>query len=81
MSTDQLEGLKMKCEGALSMELTSQTAINVLLLADTHNAQNLKQSCLVFIAAKVVRSRRTHPGKNLRQKVAGICGQRYIVGV
>ena len=66
MSTDQLEGLKMKCEGALSMELTSQTAIDVLLLADTHNyAQNLKQSCLVFIAAKVVRSRRTHPGKNL----------------
>ena len=40
----QLEGLKFMCEEALSKTLTAQTVIDVLLLADTHNAQNLKQS-------------------------------------
>ena len=49
----QLKGLKVTCEEALSKTLTAQTIIDILLLADTHNAQTLKQSCLVFIAKNV----------------------------
>ena len=45
----QLEGLKVMCEEALSKMLTAETVIDVLVMADTHNAQNLKQSCLTFI--------------------------------
>ena len=64
----QLEGLKMKCEETLSKELTAQTAIDVLLLADTHNAQNLKQSCLVFIAANVTDVKKSSPWSKLKSK-------------
>jgi hypothetical protein len=49
----QLEGLKVSCEAALSKTLTIQSVIDVLLLADIHNAQNLKQCCLVFISKNV----------------------------
>ena len=49
----QLEGLKVTCEEALSKTLTAQTVINYLILADTHNAQNLRQSCLSFIAGNI----------------------------
>ena len=62
----QLEGLKMKCEETLSKTLTAQTAIDVLLLADTHNANNLKQSCLAFIAANVSDVKKNSPGKELK---------------
>ena len=55
----QLEGLKVTCEEALSKTLTAQTVINDLLLADTHNAQKLKQSCLVFIAKNVTALKKT----------------------
>ena len=37
----------------MSKTLTAQTVVDILLLADTHNAQNLKQSCLLFIAKNV----------------------------
>ena len=37
-----LEGLKTMCEEALSKTLTVQTVIDILLLANTHNAHNLK---------------------------------------
>ena len=49
----QLEDLKVTCGEALSKTLTAQTVVDILLLADTHNAQNLKQSCLLFIAKNV----------------------------
>ena len=55
----QLEGLKVSCEEALSKTLTAQGIVDVLLLADTHNAQNLKQSCLVFIAKNVSAVKKT----------------------
>lgn len=55
----QLEGLKVSCEEALSKTLTAQGVVDVLLLADTHNAQNLKQSCLVFIAKNVSAVKKT----------------------
>ena len=49
----QLEGLKFMCEEALSKTLTAETVIDVLVMADTHNAQNLKQSCLMFITKNI----------------------------
>ena len=49
----QLEGLKIMCEEALSKTLTAETVIDVLVMADTHNAQNLKQSCLTFITKNI----------------------------
>ena len=55
----QLEGSKVNCEAALSKTLTAQGVVDVLLLADTHNAQNLKQSCLVFIAKNVSAVKKT----------------------
>ena len=50
----QLEGLKVICEEALSKMLAAYTVVDVLLLADTHNAQTLRQSCLEFIAKNIV---------------------------
>ena len=50
----QLEGLKATCEEALIKALTSQTVIDILLMADTHNAQNLRESCMLFIAKNIV---------------------------
>ena len=38
----QFEGLKAKCEEALSKTLTVETVIDILLLADTHSAKNLR---------------------------------------
>ena len=49
----QLEGLKMKCEEALSKSLTAETVIDIMLMADTHNAGNLKQSCLAFLTGHI----------------------------
>ena len=48
-----MEGLKTMCEEALTKSLTAQTAIDVLLLANRHSAQNLKESCLTFIASNI----------------------------
>ena len=62
----QLEGLKMKCEETLSKTLTALTVIDVLLLADTHNANNLKQSCLAFITANVSDVKKSSPWKELK---------------
>ena len=55
----QLEGLKVSCEDALSKTLTAQTVIDLLLLADTHNAQKLKNSCMVFIAENISAVKKT----------------------
>ena len=49
----QLEGLKAKCEEALSKSLTVETVIDTLLMADAHNTKNLKQSCLTFLTGHV----------------------------
>ena len=49
----QLEGLKVNCEEALSKSLTAETVIDILLMADTHNAGNLKQSCLAFLTGHI----------------------------
>ena len=49
----QLEGLKVQCEEALSKSLTAETVIDILLMADTHNAGNLKQSCLAFLTGHI----------------------------
>ena len=57
----QLEGLKAKCEEALSKTLTVETVIDILLMADTHNAKNLKQSCFAFIAKNIVIVKTTQP--------------------
>ena len=62
----QLEGLKMKCEETLSKTLTAQTVIDVLLLANTHNANNLKQLCLAFITANVSDVKKSSPWKELK---------------
>ena len=50
----QLEGLKVKCEEALINALTPQTVIDILLMADMHSAQKLKESCMFFIAKNIV---------------------------
>ena len=50
----QLEGLKTKCEEALIKALTSQTVIDILLMADLHNAQKLRESCMLFIAKNII---------------------------
>ena len=55
----QLEGLKITCEEALSKTLTAKNVIDVLLMADTHNAPQLKQSCLVFMAMNVTDVKKT----------------------
>ena len=55
----QLEGLKITCEETLSKTLTAQNVIDVLLMADTHNAPQLKQSCLVFMAMNVTDVKKT----------------------
>ena len=49
----QLDGLKTLCEEALCKSLTAQSVIDILVMADTHNAPNLKQSCLTFIAQNI----------------------------
>ena len=49
----QLEGLKSKCEEALIKALTAETVIDILLMADMHNAQKLKESCMLFIAKNI----------------------------
>ena len=49
----QLDGLKTLCEEALCKSLTAQSVIDILVMADTHNAPNLKQSCLTFIAKNI----------------------------
>ena len=50
----QLEGLKIKCEEALIKALTSQTVVDILLMADMHNAQELRKSCMLFIAKNII---------------------------
>ena len=49
----QLDGLKTLCEEALCKSLTAQSVIDILVMADTHNAPTLKQSCLTFIAKNI----------------------------
>lgn len=49
----QLEGLKTECEEALTKVLTSQTVVDTLLMADMHNAQKLKESCMLFIVKNI----------------------------
>ena len=49
----QLEGLKSKCEEALIKTLSSESVIDILLMADVHNAQKLKESCMLFIAKNI----------------------------
>ena len=49
----QLEGLKSKCEETLIKTLSSESVIDTLLMADVHNAQKLKESCMLFIAKNI----------------------------
>ena len=49
----QLEGLKSKCEETLIKTLSSESVIDILLMADVHNAQKLKESCMLFIAKNI----------------------------
>ena len=65
----QLEELKAKCEEALSRTLTIETVIDILLLADTHNAKNLKESCLTFIAKNIIDVKTTQPWRENKLKM------------
>lgn len=51
----QLERLKTMCEEALVESLTVENACDILGLADTHNAEQLKAHTLEFIMLWVVR--------------------------
>jgi len=45
----QLSELKETCEEMLSENLTTENSLECLVLADLHNAEELKQSCVKFI--------------------------------
>jgi hypothetical protein len=64
----QLEGLKIKCEEALIKALTSQTVIDILLMADMHNAQKLKESCMLFTAKNIVDVKKSSAWKEEKLK-------------
>ncbi|KAL9890831.1 protein roadkill-like isoform 1-T3 [Glossina fuscipes fuscipes] len=48
-----LEGLKMMCEGALSVNLSAENAVEILILADLHSAAQLKAQTIVFIKTHI----------------------------
>lgn len=50
----QLECLKADCEVTLGKSLTAEKVIDVLMMADTHNADLLKEACLTYIARNIV---------------------------
>ena len=41
--------LKSTCEQSLIITVTSESAIVILMLADLHNAADLKKSCIEYI--------------------------------
>ncbi len=47
----QVDYLKFHCENYLSSALTIENAVNVYLVADLHNASNLRDNCLAFMAS------------------------------
>ena len=46
----QLNSLKDLCDASLSQNITTESAMKLLLLADMYNANLLKSSCLLFIS-------------------------------
>jgi len=55
----ELEELKMMCEVFLGFTLTIDKAVDMLLLADMHNANELKSTCIRYIASNAARVRQT----------------------
>jgi len=53
------------CEKSLSSTLTIDSVINALLLADRHNAADLKAKCLDYITSHSVEVRQTEAWKSL----------------
>ena len=61
----QFESLKKLCEESLSTGLTVDIAACTYLLADMHNAGNLKDKCIQFIAKNLAEVRATDGWKQL----------------
>ena len=45
--------LRKMCEEVLTRSLTCDTAVSMLMYASTHNASDLKKSCMEFIASNI----------------------------
>ncbi|KAL7302949.1 hypothetical protein TKK_0004176 [Trichogramma kaykai] len=48
-----LEGLKTACEYELCVNMSVEDAVELLLMADMHNAQNLKQAALNYVKTNI----------------------------
>ena len=61
----QLDSLKSICEDSLSNDISIENATSTLILADMHNANELKTKCIQFIASNLAQVRATEGWKQL----------------
>ena len=73
----EVDDLKSRCAEQLSSALTIDNVVNAYLVADLHNASNLKDNCLAFMASNfshVLQSQGwLHMCKSGGEKVADVC--------
>ena len=62
----QLDHLKLMCEKVLCRDVKVENVIDVLVLADKHNANQLKTICLQFIATNASETMQTPSWKSLK---------------
>lgn len=72
-----LERLKVMCEEALCGNLTIENAANILILADLHNAEQLKTQTLEFIISHASEVIETTSWKNLIQSHPYLVAEAY----
>ena len=62
----QLDHLKLMCEEVLCRDVKVENVVDVLVLADKHNANQLKTVCLKFIATHASETMQTPSWKSLK---------------
>jgi len=62
----QLDHLKLMCEEVLCRDVKVENVVDVLVLADKHNANQLKTICLKFIATHASETMQTPSWKSLK---------------
>ena len=65
-----LEGLRKMCERALAKSLNVENAIDILVRANSYNAQDLKKVCMDYICLNIMLIRKSEGWKKLRETEA-----------
>ena len=73
-----IEGLQKMCEGALAETVTDKNVVDILVHAETYNAQDLRKACMNYILSNTQTVRKSEGWSKLKSKETEIFRKLWV---